>query len=294
MIRDVTAANLEVLRDFLEGHVDTSLFLLSTLAALGPRLSKHPNSGNFKVLEENERIVAAFCLTRRGNLLVQTGGRADLTTQILSACRSEDIGLRGVVGEWTAVEPLWNRLLAEPRFEPLHSLQDVLYRLDLPPATTVGNSTPQPDAVIPGLQVRTLRPDDFAEWERLNTEYFREMRLPVDATFDQRREDYLQRVRARLWWGAFDASRAMISIASLNATYGSVGQIGGVFTRPGDRQKGASRAVLQQLIRDCTDLLEFERLILFTGIENPGARRLYESLHFTMAGRFGLLMGRRR
>src|SRR3954470_18146295 len=104
MIRHVTDSDLERVRAFLESHVDTSLFLLSTLAALGPRLGSHLNSGNFRLVEEDGKIAAVCCLTRRGNLLVQAGGRRDLAEQIFEACETEPIEVRGIVGEWTSAE----------------------------------------------------------------------------------------------------------------------------------------------------------------------------------------------
>ena len=85
MIRHVTDSDIQRVRAFLESHVDTSLFLLSTLAALGPRLGHHLNSGNFRLIEEEGRIVGVFCLTRRGNLLVHAGGRTDLAEQVFEA-----------------------------------------------------------------------------------------------------------------------------------------------------------------------------------------------------------------
>jgi uncharacterized protein len=285
MIRHVTDSDLERVRAFLESHVDTSLFLLSTLAALGPRLGQHLNSGNFRKIEEDGEIVAVFCLTRRGNLLVQAGGRTDLAEQIFEACESEPIEVRGVVGEWPMAEALWKLLRADPRFETSHNLKDVLYRLML--KDMVG---PMPAAA----NARLLDAADFGPWERLNTAYFAELSLPLQATLEQRRNDFIMRVRSGLWWGAFDDNYELVSIAALNATYGSLGQVGGVYTRPADRRKGLSYAVMQMLITDCRHRLGFDKLVLFTGEDNMSARRLYESLGFEAAGAFGLLLGDRR
>src|SRR5689334_14942488 len=131
MIRHVTDSDLGQVRAFLESHVDTSLFLLSTLSALGPRLGTHLNSGNFRLIEEGGNIVAVWCLTRRGNLLVQAGARVDLAEAIFAACEAEPVAIRGVVGEWATAEALWNLLRADPLFAPTHALKDVLYRLSL-------------------------------------------------------------------------------------------------------------------------------------------------------------------
>jgi RimJ/RimL family protein N-acetyltransferase len=265
--------------------VDTSLFLLSTLAALGPRLGHHLNSGNFRLIEEEGQIVAVCCLTRRGNLLVQAGGRTDLAEQVFEACETEPIEVRGVVGEWPMAEALWKLLRADPRFETTHNLKDILYRfrLNLKPGTRVAS-----------VNVRALDAGDFVQWERLNSAYFAELSLPLQATLEQRRTDFIVRIRSGLWWGAFDDCYELVSIAALNATYGSLGQVGGVYTRPVDRRKGLSRAVMQLLIEDCAKRLHFEKLVLFTGEDNLAARKLYESLGFEPAGAFGLLLGDRR
>jgi predicted GNAT family acetyltransferase len=286
MIRHVADADLEHVRAFLESRVDTSLFLLSTLSALGPRLGNHVNSGNFRLIEEGGCIVAVCCLTRRGNLLVQAGGRRDLAEQIFEACETESIEIRGVVGEWPTAEAIWTLLRADPRFETTHALKDVLYRLMLEDA---------PDAPDCGRhQVRVLDINDFVDWERLNTAYFAERGLPLQVTLEQRRSDFAARVRSGLWWGAFDEDYELVSIASLNATYGSLGQVGGVYTRPASRRKGFSRKVLQLLIEDSCQRLGFGKLVLFTGESNTSARRLYESMGFEAAGAFGLLLGERQ
>lgn len=289
MIRHVTDSDLERVRAFLESHVDTSLFLLSTLAALGPRLGPHLNSGNFTLVEESGQVAAVFCLTRRGNLLVQAGGRTDLAEGIFEACEGESIEVRGVVGEWPVAEALWKLLRADPLFEPTHQLKDVLYNLKLRDVLDTGTEQ-EDDAVV----IRALDADDFVQWERLNTAYFAELNLPLQATLEQRRTDFMVRIRSGLWWGAFDEDFELVSIAALNATYGSLGQVGGVYTRPSARRRGLSRAVLRLLMADSRDRLGFQRLVLFTGEGNAAARRLYESVGFEATGAFGLLLGGRR
>jgi predicted GNAT family acetyltransferase len=289
MIRHVTDPDLQRVRAFLESHVDTSLFLLSTLAALGPRLGSHLNSGNFRLIEEGGQVVAVFCLTRRGNLLVQAGGRTELAERIFEDIEAEPLEVRGIVGEWPMAEALWKLLRADPRFEPTHALKDVLYRLMLKET-----ARPAGGPLHESLTVRALDADDFVQWERLNSAYFAELSLPLQATFEQRRTDFMVRIRSGLWWGAFDDCYDLVSIAAINATYGSMGQVGGVYTRPADRRKGLAKAVMRLLIEDCRKRLRFEKLILFTGEDNTSARKLYQSLGFEEAGGFGLLLGDRR
>ena len=288
MIRNVETDDLERVRGFLEAHVDTSLFLLSNLAIFGPRLTDHGNSGNYRLVEEAGRVVAVFCLTRRGNLLVQAAGRADLAESILESCESETIEVCGVAGEWPTAAALWELLQADPRFEPTLGSRDVLYRLPLADSAEVTRTTVPSDVVV-----RALDASDYQQWERLNSAYCAELNLPLPVLDDAHETEFARRARAKWWWGAF-AGRQLAAIVGLNAAYGVVGQVGGVYARPADRKKGLARAAMELLIEESREQHRFAKLILFTGEENQSARRLYESLGFELTGAFGLLLGSRR
>jgi len=290
MVRLVETEDLERVRGFLEAHVESSLFLLSNLALFGPRVGENWNSGNYRLIEEHGRVIAVFCLTRRGNLLVQAGGRADLAEPILEACEAEPFDVCGVAGEWSLAQALWDLLLADPRFEPGQgSTKDVLYRLPL----SRDMARLPVESLPPGLRVRALEPGDFEPWERLNTAYLAEMHLPLPVIDAAHEAEFARRSRARWWWGAFVGDELAATVA-LNAAYGAVGQVGGVYTRPSDRKKGLAQAAMRELMRASVTLHRFEQLILFTGEENYAARRLYEALGFETGGAFGLLLGSRR
>ncbi len=288
MIQDVTDSDLQPVRAFLEAHLDSSLFLLSNLALFGPVAGEHPNSGNFRYVAEEGRVVAVFCLTRRGNLLVQAAGRADLAEDILGACDGESVEVTGIVGEWLTAQALWNLLCADPSFEASHSTKELLYGRaladdDLDAAT---------DDAPAGLVVRSLEAEDFDRWEPLNTAYLAELNLPWQATLLQRKAEFEARAQTHRWWGVFEREQ-LVAIAGLNAVYGRLGQVGGVYSRFGDRRKGLGRVVMRALIRDSVRQHHFERLVLFTGEDNVGARRLYESLGFEAGGAFALFLGTR-
>jgi RimJ/RimL family protein N-acetyltransferase len=280
MIGDVGPANLEAVREFLQAHLDTSLFLLGNLATHGPRLGEHLNSGNFRLLEEHGRIAAVFCLARRGNLLLQTGGRADLGAVILQSCREEEIPIHGVIGEWNGAHALWHLLCADPRFKPNVTQREVLYGRELPLAQA-SDST---------LRVRALEIADFEAWNVLNVAYCAEVQVPLPGSRDERRTLFAAQAEAGCWWGCFDGED-LIGTASLNAQYERVGQVGGVYTRPGYRGRGLAGITMQKLMYDAFHRYRLERLILFTGEDNRAARRLYESLGFRVIGYFGLLFG---
>lgn len=83
----VADADIPRAQEYLRDHSDTALFLLSNLAAHGHALSEAMNSGNFKFVAEKDQIQGVFCLTRRGNLLAECGGRSELAPIIVAACR---------------------------------------------------------------------------------------------------------------------------------------------------------------------------------------------------------------
>jgi len=124
-------------------------------------------------------------------------GRADLRS-----LRGQPIEVRGVIGEWPTAEALWQLLRADPRFQPILSAKDLLYRLPLSSGTARGH---------PGSGSGHRRPrprsEDFEQWERLNTAYLTELHLPLPTPEEQRKAEFVSRSHARLWWGAFDGPR---------------------------------------------------------------------------------------
>jgi ribosomal protein S18 acetylase RimI-like enzyme len=282
MIHDVTDSDLEPVRGFLEAHLDSSLFLLSNLAVFGPRSGEHPNSGTYRCAMEDGRIVGVFSLTRRGNLLVQAAGRADLAEAIVEACEADPIEVTGVIGDWLTAQAVWRLVCEDARLEPTQTEKDLLFSLSLTDAAaSIG-------AVGP---VRALNPGDFGQWEPLNSAYLAELNHPTQLTALQRQDEFESGIRAHRWWGAFEGER-LVAIAGLNAEYGRIGQIGGVYSRPEERRKGFARAAIRALMADVRQ--RFERLVLFTGDDNVSAQRLYQSLGFQSGGSFGIFLGARR
>ena len=279
MIREVTAANVGDARAFLERRAETALFLLSNLAAHGPRAGEALSSGDFRLIEENGEIAAVFCLTVRGNLLSETGGRSDLAEAILKSCEDRPIRIRGVVGEWRAAEALWRLLTAKPGFTPTRATKEFLFGLELEKAPPVEESS-----------IRLLTRGDFEIWRRANAAYMLEEKMPVQGTVEQQKEQFERQTDAGHWWGTFDDDR-LIAMVALNAVYGTLGQVGGVYTPPEWRRKGLARAAMRVLIGDAAVRLALKRLTLFTGEDNLAAQGLYASLGFKRTGDFGLFFG---
>jgi RimJ/RimL family protein N-acetyltransferase len=280
---DVDAGNVENARAFLEQHLETSLFLLSNLESYGYRAGDSLNSGNFKLLATGDRIEAVFCLSLRGNLLAQTGGRRDLAAAILDACAHELTPICGVLGEWKAAAALWELVLRAGGILERHASRETLYRLELAPATPAAAEDPR---------VRWLEPADFEQWQPLQHEFLAEQGIPSQGTPEQLRANFAEQAEARHWWGTW-IDGELRAMAALNAVYATTGQIGGVFTLRGFRRQGLSRATLDTLIANSVRRHRLERLILFTGQDNRAAISLYQSLGFVSIGEFALLFGSR-
>ena len=253
---------------FLQERYASSLFLLSNFAGFGPSLGENPNSGNFRVVLDGERVVAVFVLTRRGNLLVS----GEAHPLILADAREDGLPIRGVIGGWEIASAVWAELGSETCS---FSSREHLYQLGgLPPA----GSDPH---------VRFLTCADYPAWRPFRRAYLAEEGLSNDLPEDQLREGFEKYARAREHWGYFEGDR-LVSIASLNAVAMGIGQVGGVYTEPSRRGKGLSSATMLQMLRDCGSVHSLEKMLLFTGEKNFAAQKVYERLGFQRIGWFGL------
>lgn len=284
VVREAEPADIPALRAFLESHIETSVFLLSNLDGLGIRVTPTPTSGNLLLIEDLGRVVGVFCLTRKGDLLAQTGGRADLAPLILGGCAKEPFPLTGVIAEWQIGEAIWRLLERHPAFTSVYRSKSVVYRL------SHALESPQPPT---GIVVRALAIDDYDVWEPVDRAFHAEEGLTVLADAERRRAGYKSRTDVSGWWGAFDG-RALVSTACLNAGYRGTGQVGGVYTRPEWRRRGLARLVMGALMRDHSERAGLREVVLFAAEQNLAARALYESMGFTEGGRFGLLFGKWR
>lgn len=266
---------------FLRKHEDFSLFLLGNLEAHGHKLTAAPNSGNFKLVRCGGKIVAVFCLTRRGNLVVQSE-TSDmlLIKKILIACQEEDLPILGLLGPWDFCQSLWN-LFREKNIILYDTFisKEILYSLDL--SERILSDEPH---------VRGLLPSDYLQWKPLRIEYLKEEGLPNDLSEEQNYALFLEKVERKISWGYFLEGR-LVAMAEFNAKAMDLGQVGGVYTNPSHRKKGFAQSVMRQLITDARNVHQIRKLIIFTGESNSPARRLYESLGVHPVGYYALMFG---
>jgi RimJ/RimL family protein N-acetyltransferase len=223
--------------------------------------------------------VGVFCLTKKGNLLIESTIRKPVFDLVLAACQEEPIPLAGVVGNWDFCNAFWQFLKDKQLIQKeTFASQEILYNIHL-------------SATLPTRpEVRFLIESDYSQWKPLRLDYLKEEGVPNDLSDDQLLRVFLDKVEHKIIWGFFIEDK-LVSIADLNAKALDLGQVGGVYTVPQYRQKGYSKSVMQQLLSDAKNLHAIRKLMIFTGMNNLPAQRLYESLGVQRVGYFALLFG---
>jgi predicted GNAT family acetyltransferase len=279
-IENVSSENQKEMIDFLKRHEDTCMFMLGNFEVHGATMTEAPNSGNFKLIKQFEDLIAVFCLTRRGTLLVQSETIEPVFELILNECQKEETFLKGVAGEWGFCSRFWefvkNRhVIGRETFVS----KEVLYSLNL-----------EEHSYQTAENVRLLKLQDFSQWKKLNDEYIKEQKLPSELSEEQVRKQFLWQSQQKIIWGLF-RDGVLVTVAELNAKALDLGQLGGVYTSPQFRKKGFAKILIRQLIMDVKHLHKIRKLIIFTDEDNFPARRVYESLGGKQVGFFALLFG---
>lgn len=214
---------------FLQKSEDYSLFLLSNQETYGLELSNGLYSGNYKILRERDEILAAFCLTRKGTLLIQsTENNKIIFESILLACMDEKISISGVVGEWEFSHSFWLFLKEQKIIQKeTYVSREVLYSVNLNAFAYLR----EPDA-------RLLNSADFDAWVQLREAYVKEMGFPANSVKEMH-EEFMTKVASQITWGLFLGGK-LAAIADLNARFFDLGQLGGVYTVPALRNSGLS------------------------------------------------------
>ena len=281
MVEQVGESNIVEVQAFLAGQEECSQFLINNLGEHGPSLVEHQNSGNFKAIRLGGEIRAVFCLTRRGNLIMQGGGINPEV--VLDACSREPIHMKGFIGEWDSIEPVYSLFKKQtPSFIPSFESKEILFSYPL----SVNELKLRHDA-----RVRLLTPADFSRWFELRAAYLSELGLPSDGVVDLVRGDFDAQVVGQRWWGLFEGNE-LLSQVGLNSKGETVGQVGGVFTPEPYRKRGLAKAAMVHMLRDCRDIHGHTKSILFTGETDIAAQKLYESIGYNRIGFFAMMFGK--
>lgn len=281
IVEPVTEENRKAVNEFLLNRDATSIFLLGNLYDLGPRLTEHVNSGNFKLIKKDGKIICVFCLSKRGNLLSQSSPDKTVFDLIIQSCKEEPITIRGYIGDWDLSQKMWSFLKEKGIIhKDTYCSKQVNYELSIIDRPLQSYK-----------EARILQTADYQPWERLRNFYLEEQGLPDDLNEEERKMEFLGKCSQKMIWGVFEKGK-LISIGELNAKTDSLATVGGVFTIPEMRRQGYGTRLMEQLIYDCKNTLGLQKLIIFTGVdENKPAQALYESLGCKKVGYMALLFG---
>lgn len=278
-VEKVSRENQESMIAFLKAHDDYSLFLLGNFENYGLSLGESPFSGNYKLIRAGNEVMAVFCLTRKGSLLIQSVVKEPIFDPVLASCLEEKIPITGLLGEWEFCHVFW-QFLKERKIIHTETVasKEILYRTDL------SKTLP-----LPHPSVRLLTAADYTQWRPLRIDSFKEEGFPMGLNEEQLQKLFIDKCKQKIIWGFFFEDQ-LVSIADLNAKAFDLGQLGGVYTAPKFRQRGYSKAVIHRLLADLKGL-GIQKLIIFTGENSLAAQKLYESIGVEQVGYFALLFG---
>ncbi len=192
-IEKITADNQNEALSFLSKYENTAVFLLGNLEEYGPNLGSHINSGNFKLIRENEKIVCVFCLTRNGNLLIQSELFDPLFESVLSSCQEEASRIQGIIGDWAFAFQFWEYLKKQNIItKEIFYSKEVNYTLSLD--TWKGFSA---------KEARCLENKDYEQWKALRLDYLKELNIPEGLSDEERHDQFIERCHKKMIWGLF-------------------------------------------------------------------------------------------
>ena len=269
------------LEAFLLPRIETSMFLLGNMRAVGLVDRGEHLQGTYVAAFEGDRIVGVAAHYWSGTLIVQA------PVQIEALCRAaiDASGriVRGVLGPVAQVQMAIQAL--GPDEDAINLDQtEYLYSLDLADLLV-------PEGLRSGRLVgRRIQPRDIEQvtaWlvafslEALHEEDSRALRERV-------RVDVERKQRRGLTWVLEDEGQP-VSTSGFNTTTAEAVQIGGVYTPPELRSRGYGRAVVAASLLDAR-AEGAERSILFTPVENISAQRAYEALGYRHIGDYRLFL----
>jgi uncharacterized protein len=281
-LRRLRAGDEPLLLDFLDRHVDTSLFLISNVEHAGLEDHGKPLQGTYVAHFTDGAMTAVACHCWNGNILLQ--GDVGLEEAVLGAVDRAGRPIKGLMGPVTLVTRAREALgLTAARARLQES--ERLFTLELA-ALRVPTLLGRPDI--------QFRAPTAAEISGPLAEY-RKVYL-VETLHMSETPELLATARSQIegWhrtkslWVLADAGR-VVSMTAFSANARGVVLVGGVYT-PGElRGRGYARAaVAGSLVQARAN--GSRRSVLFTPESNLPAQRTYRALGYEDVGDWGLVL----
>lgn len=277
-LHPATAADLPAIEAFLGRHAHSSMFLLGNLRDHGLDERAAPHGMRVMLARAGGgRIAGVFGLTNNGFALFQAPGAGPALWQGFAAWLAGRT-LAGFSGEAAQVARLRAALALAPDDLALEA-EDPLYHLALPALNV-------PAALHHQVWLRPPEPDDRAllqDWftayeiEALNTE--------PDRAASLGHERAAMALAGTLEVRLLIRDGVAAAMTGFNAQLAQSVQVGGVYTPPAQRNRGAARAAVALHLEEARGR-GIRDAVLFSATE--AASRVYELIGFRRVGAYGL------
>lgn len=280
-LRVLESGDEAALQAFLLRRVDSSMFLLGNMRAVGLRDEGRTYQGTYVAAWQGGEIVGVAAHYWNGNLVLQAPAALEPLCRAILEVSGRP--LRGLVGPAGQVEVARRFLgLAEAAVqldeeEHLYSL--ALEELRVPPPLAAGQ--------LQGRRIELRDVELLTAWrvgfsvESLGDEESPRLWASCRATVERGMAE------GRIW--LLEDEGRPVSTTAFNTAIREAVQVGGVWTPPEQRCRGYGRAaVAASLLAARAE--GATRGVLFTGQENVPAQRAYEALGFRRVGDYRLLL----
>ncbi len=279
-IRVLRSGDEAALEAFLLPRIETSMFLLGNMRAVGLKDGGEHLQGTYVAAFDGGQIVGVVAHYWNDNLILQAPVHIDaLCRAAIDASGRKLMGLLGPAAQVESVKEAFD--LSEDgmqmdQTENLYSLR--LADLIVPEGLRSGRFT--------GRRIQPGDVEQVTEWlVAFSLEALAEEEGPQLWEFVR---SGVQRKQVQgLTWMLHDRDKP-VSTSAFNARTAEVVQIGGVYTPPGLRSRGYGRSVVAASLLDA-QAEGVRTSILFTGVENIAAQRAYEALGYRHIGDYRLL-----
>lgn len=216
-----------------------------------------------------------------GNLVLQAPQDAAQLAQ--AALRYSERKLEGILGPWPQVCAARDALGAHG-FPTRMDSEEILYSLDL---TALRVPAPLEEG---RFVCRRGTEEDFPRLVELSIRETQEVFGDADTPEQRRRtQEALDRWQTNRVLFVLEENGTIVATSLFHGHVRGAVQVGGVYTDPQHRGKGAARCVVAGSLL----LARSEGMTtasLFTGVENSAAQRAYESIGFLRAGDYGIVL----
>jgi uncharacterized protein len=281
-LRRLRAGDEPLLFDFLDRHIDTSLFLISNAEHAGLEDHGKPLQGTYVAYFDDGAVTAVACHCWNGDLLLQ--GERGLEEAVLGAVDRSGRPIKGLMGSVSLVTRAREALgltAAPARLEEAERLFTLdLAALRVPPLLSQ-----------PNIEVRVPTAAEVAG----PLAAYREVYL-VETLHVPRTAELLATARAqvegwhrgkRLWVLADNGH--VVSMTAFSANARGVVLVGGVYTPPELRGRSYARAAVAGSLLHARDNGS-RRSVLFTPESNVPAQKTYRALGYEDVGDWGLVL----